>query len=129
MQKTLTGHRQRVLACLDRANGPLSALELYRCLADVMNLATVYRALPVLEAEGFVEGFTVDCSHEGATRYYLAAQGGHRHFFHCTHCHRFYPLEDCGVHEMIDRFQAQSGHRVEGHALSFTGTCQECQTN
>ena len=127
MSKGLTGHRQRVLDCLRQSQAPLSALDLYRALSDSMNLATVYRALPVLEAEGLVEGLSVDCIHEGTTRYYLAAGDGHRHFFHCTACHRFYPLGNCDIHDLIHDFQATSGHRVEAHSLSLTGVCQGCQ--
>ncbi len=127
MNRGLTGHRQRVLQCLQNSEAPLSALDLYRSLSDTMNLATVYRALPVLEQEGLVEALSVDCVHEGTTRYFLAAGGGHRHFFHCTRCHRFYSLGDCDIHSLIGAFQATSGHRVEGHSLSLTGICRECQ--
>lgn len=128
MTKGLTGHRQRVLDHLRHSQEPLSALDLYHALSDAMNLATVYRALPVLEAEGLVEGLSVDCVHEGTTRYYLAAGEGHRHFFHCTACHRFFSLGDCDIHGLVDQFQTSSGHRVEGHSLSLTGVCQACQT-
>lgn len=127
MSRGLTGHRQRVLDHLRGSEEPLSALDLYHALSDAMNLATVYRALPVLEAEGLVEGLSVDCIHEGTTRYYLAAGDGHRHFFHCTACHRFFPLGDCDIHGLIEAFKSVSGHRVEGHSLSLTGTCQSCQ--
>lgn len=126
MGRGLTGHRQRVLAYLRGSQEPLSALELYHALSESMNLATVYRALPVLEAEGLVEGLSVDCVHEGSTRYYLAAGEGHRHFFHCTVCHRFFALGHCDVHRLIGEFQASSGHRVDAHSLSLTGVCQGC---
>lgn len=126
MKKSLTGHRRRVLQALGEAPGPVSALDLYKVLSDDMNLATVYRALPVLEAEGLVEGFTVDCHLEGTTRYFLTRNEEHRHFFHCTHCHRFFPLDTCGLAPVIEGFQQRSGHRVEAHSLSLTGTCRDC---
>lgn len=126
MTKGLTGHRQRVLQCLQNSDSPLSAIDLYRALSDTMNLATIYRALPVLEKEGLIEALSVDCNHEGTTRYYRAAGDGHRHFFHCTQCHRFFALGGCDLHPLIDAFQVESGHRVEGHSLSLTGVCRGC---
>lgn len=127
MPAPLSDHRKRLLSLLQGNSLPLSAQNIYERVSSEMNLATVYRGLQYLEKEHLVRSFTVECDHEGASRFYTLDQEPHLHYFHCTRCHQFFPLEECGLETIIQNFQVKTGHTVQGHSFNLSGTCNTCR--
>lgn len=120
--------RDLVLEALAASPLPASANDLARALGGACDAATVYRALHRLEAEGKAESFAFECAERGIERYYLArVEAPHRHFFHCESCHRFLDLGACRLASLVAEVEAETGAKVEGHSLTFTGTCRDCR--
>lgn len=126
-----TRQREAIRRGLAQAAGPLTPLEVLAVAqADVpgLGIATVYRNLKWLVAEGQVR--TVDLPGQ-APRYEAAQQGpahGHHpahhvHHFHCERCDRVFPIHACpGSIEQL----APAGFRVERHDLTLHGLCAGC---
>jgi len=117
--------RQRVAidSVLRRARRPLSPCELLdetRRSVRAIGLATVYRTLKLLVAEGAVH--VVDLP--GETPRYEASTGEHHHHFQCTRCHRVYDVRGCPGNL---RRLAPRGFTVEHHDVTLYGRCSDCR--
>lgn len=86
-----------------------------------LSLGTVYRNLNLLSDEGVIVRMPFPIER------YDADLRRHAHF-RCKGCTRVFDLE-VDYDESIDTKAAQSaeGFRVDGHDLTFTGLCPECQ--
>lgn len=122
----MTKSRKEVLALLEASPIPLSALEIHKSSALVMDLATVYRTLHYLESQGFAESFYFTCSEKGAGRYYCRRRKPHIHFFHCSSCHKFIPLGECRLKNIEEALERENDLRISDHTLYFKGICGSC---
>lgn len=122
----MTRAREAALEVLRGAGTPLSAAGVLETLGACCDQATVYRTLHYLEARGLAESFTLHCEEHGTERYYVAAEAGHRHWFHCEACHRFVDLGGCRIEGLAADLEAELGLRVRRHVLYFTGLCPDC---
>ena len=123
----MTRSRAAVLAVLDAASEPLSVSSVKDTLDCPCDQATVYRALHWLEEEGMAESFVLSCQEHGTERYYVSAASPHRHWFHCSSCHRFTDLGACCMGNLVEDLERKRGIRIERHILYFTGTCEACR--
>lgn len=89
-------------------------------LIGSIGIATVYRAIRSLIADGFVEPVELP----GYAPLYERAGKGHHHHFICTNCERAYELEGC---ESEIRTKLPRGFRVSGHDVTFFGSCASCR--
>ncbi len=112
--------QETVLRVLEKADGPLSARELWARLRGTgIGQATVYRALKKGVEGGTLQ--TVEVS-SGGLRYEPKGREHHHHFL-CSRCDRAYDLMGCvdGLESLLpDRFQLQ------GHEVVLFGTCGTC---
>ncbi|MDX9783137.1 MAG: transcriptional repressor [Spirochaetia bacterium] len=122
----MTKARQAIKLLLDKAEKPLSALDLGQGLEGLCDLATVYRSLHYLEEKGFAESFVLHCSAHGTERYYVSREAPHRHWFHCERCHRFVDLGACRIGPLLKSMEADAGVQIRHHALYATGLCEAC---
>jgi Fur family peroxide stress response transcriptional regulator len=86
-----------------------------------ISLGTVYRNLMILEEEGEI----VQVPGDPELIRYDRRRDLHHHL-HCGVCGRIYDMPlpyDSGVDREAAR---KSGHRIEGHAVTFEGVCKEC---
>lgn len=123
----LTGPRLAILELLRREEHPLSNREILAGLpAGSCNLATVYRAMHLLERLGLVKRFQFG---DGRARFELIGEGcdGHHHHLVCTRCEAVVELEDCFETGLEDRIARRSGYASVTHRLEFFGVCPECQ--
>jgi Fur family ferric uptake transcriptional regulator len=116
--------RQRAAICLviQAAKRPLSpreVLEQARAAVRAVGLATVYRNLKLLVAEGAVKVIELP----GETPRYEAAPSAHHHHFQCTSCRRIYDVPGCPGNL---RRLAPRGFTVEDHDLTLYGRCSAC---
>ncbi|MGH8914297.1 MAG: Fur family transcriptional regulator [Acidimicrobiia bacterium] len=124
-----TGGRRQVVAALQRADGPMSAAELYRDLDGEVPGSSVYRTLAVLEEAGVVE------PHHGAkgvTRYEIAEWlAGHHHHLVCSNCGAVEDIElpsdmETQLERLVGRVSGMSRFSASGHALEVDGRCSRC---
>lgn len=124
--KRLTKHRQSIFEVVDCAPVPVNAGEVYRKLERRINLATVYRGLQYLEIHNYIQGFTLNCEKHGIVRFYHRIGEPHIHFFHCQHCHRFFPYTGCLIEKQREEIKTEYQFNISYHVLYFIGTCGSC---
>jgi Fur family ferric uptake transcriptional regulator len=84
-------------------------------------MATVYRNLKLLAAEGAVRAITLP----GESPRYEMVEPGHHHHFQCTTCRRVYDVPGCPGNL---RRLAPRGFTVEHHDVTLYGRCSDCGT-
>jgi len=118
----VTRQKQVLGAVFERAKRPLTAHEIReeaRKEIPTLGIATVYRAIKQLVAEGRVRAVAVP----GAGPHYEKAGRHHHHFFLCRQCKRLFDLIGCvrGVQSL-----APHGFRVQQHEIVLYGECVSC---
>ena len=118
-----TQQRSAIRSALEQTGRPLSPLEL---LAEAqkslpeLGLATVYRAIKALLAEGQA----VEVKVPGEPDRYETAGKSHHHHFLCRACNRMFEMNGCPVN--LQKL-APRGYSVEGHDLTLYGRCPTCR--
>ena len=110
---------REVIESADRPLSPQEILEAARVTIAGLGLATVYRNIKLLLADGVLAAVTVP----GDSPRYEAAQSGHHHHFQCTTCRRVFDMEGCPGDL---RRLAPRGFRVEHHEVTLYGRCADC---
>jgi Fur family ferric uptake transcriptional regulator len=103
----------------DRPLSPEEALAAAQRHYQTLGIATVYRNIKSLLAEGWLDPVSLPGQ---ATRYEVAGKA-HHHHFHCRKCGRMYELGDCAG-TVLPR--PPRGFRVAGHELLLYGNCARC---
>lgn len=110
---------RRALAVADRPLSPQEITDLARREVPALGIATVYRNLKALLAEGELRAVELP----GKPDRYEPAGKGHHHHFHCRRCDGVFEVAGCpsGVKALAPR-----GFRTEGHDLTLYGVCAGC---
>jgi Fur family ferric uptake transcriptional regulator len=125
--RKITGPRAAILGLLRTRSHPLTTREILAGLPKGgCDLATVYRAMHLLEGMGVVKRFDFG---DGAARFELVAEGdaGHHHHLVCTRCAGVVEIEECFPKEIESRIAAANGFQAVTHKLEFFGICPGCQ--
>jgi Fur family ferric uptake transcriptional regulator len=117
-----TKQKEAIEAVLHKEHHPLLPDEIHQ-LASLqvpsLGIATVYRSLKNLQAEGAV------CCVEipGQPPRYELANKGHHHHFHCQRCQSVFDLQKCvdGLKKL-----APEGFEVTDHEIILYGLCKKC---
>ena len=120
-----TSQRSALLKAFESAGRPLSsreALELARPFASGLGIATVYRNLRTLAAQGVLK--PVQLPGESTARYELCGKA-HHHHFHCRRCHQVFEVDGCpgNIEPLVPK-----GFVLEGHEVVLYGQCPSCRT-
>jgi Fur family ferric uptake transcriptional regulator len=119
-----TRQRTAIRAAITAAARPLTpqeVLELVRPSVAEIGIATVYRNLKSLLAEGEIE--PVNLPGESARYETTHAAHHHHHHFHCNTCDRVFDVEGCpGSMDQL----APKGFAIQRHELTLYGICAEC---
>ena len=118
----VTRQRAAISLVIRAARRPLSPREVQeqaRMAARAIGLATVYRNLKLLVAEGSVQVIQLP----GETPRYELATSAHHHHFQCTSCRRIYDVPGCPGNL---RRLAPRGFTVEDHDVTLYGRCSDC---
>jgi Fur family ferric uptake transcriptional regulator len=91
---------------------------------DRVGIASVYRALELLEAEGLVQ--RIEVGERGARYEAVVPGGGHHHHAVCDSCGRLTPFEDSSLERAIMRVTDRLGHAVRAHDVLIRGECRRC---
>ena len=123
----LTKGARVVVDALEEYGDLASAQEIYgrlRAKTDkAPGLTTVYRALDILVAKGYVQ--SVDLG-DGEKRYEVVTPGEHHHHLVCETCGQSNHLDQCVVEEIEDTIRAKYGFLIKSHVLEIFGVCKIC---
>lgn len=98
--------------------------ELLRERGSGVGLASIYRALDLLERLGLIKRFDVG---EGIARYEPAHPGGeHHHHVVCDTCGKVEPFEDGALEQAIHRLSDKVSFEVAAHDVTLHGECPAC---
>jgi Fur family transcriptional regulator, ferric uptake regulator len=117
-----TRQRRAIRAALERADRPLSPKEVLtasRRRIATLGLATVYRTLNTLVAEGWL----VEVQLPGEPPRYEVAGKTHHHHFVCDRCHRVFEVHGCpgDMSGMVPE-----AFELTRHEVVLYGICAEC---
>lgn len=114
----MTKNRENILQLIEDSSVPLSAYDVEKL--SKTSLPTVYRALDFLLKTGQIKSFSLhQCNY-----YYPASK--HRHFFTCSKCNQFFPIDDCFMGEYEKALQRKMKIEIHEHFVLFTGLCPNC---
>ena len=117
-----TRQREAIRAVFAEHGRPLGTEEVWkRAKRKVrrLGIATVYRNLKTLQAEGWLVPVVLP----GETPLYERAGLEHHHHFHCRACDRVLDVVACP--KDLKRL-APKGSVLEGHELVLYGLCRDC---
>ncbi|WEF33703.1 Fur family transcriptional regulator [Pseudoduganella chitinolytica] len=123
MERT-TRQRSAIRAAMEAAARPLSPQEILdavRTSVPETGIATVYRNIKLLLADGTIQPVTLPGENP---RYEMAQLAHHHHHhFHCVPCDRVFDVEGCpGTMEHL----APAGFVIDHHELTLYGVCADC---
>jgi Fur family transcriptional regulator, ferric uptake regulator len=119
-----TRQRDAIKAVIQAAKRPLSPGEVLdgaRGVVRALGIATVYRNLKLLVAEGLVQVINLP----GESPRYEMRESAHHHHFQCTTCRRVYDVPGCPGDL---RRLAPRGFRVDHHDVTLYGRCSDYGT-
>lgn len=125
--RKITGPRAAILEILRQHPHPLTNKQIFAELPKgECDLATIYRAMQMLEKLGMVKRFDFG---DGAARFELVEEGddGHHHHLICTQCAQVVEIEECFPAEIERRIARRNGFHAVTHRLEFFGVCPSCQ--
>jgi Fur family transcriptional regulator, ferric uptake regulator len=104
-----------------------------RQIADRLNqggraigLASVYRALELLEGMGLVQRIDLG---EGVARYEPAHRSGeHHHHLVCDNCGSVTAFEDADLERAIERLSRRVDFAIDAHDVTLRGECPVCHS-
>jgi Fur family transcriptional regulator, ferric uptake regulator len=123
-----TRQQAAVAALLEDTEDFTSAQELHarlRSTGRTIGLATVYRTLQALAADGDVDLLRTD---DGEALYRRCSTGHHHHLV-CRSCGRTVEVEGPAVERWTDAVAAEHGFTQVHHTLEIVGTCGDCATD
>jgi Fur family ferric uptake transcriptional regulator len=123
-----SGPREEVIAAVAEVGCSVTAREIADLLRERgsgVGLASIYRALDLLDRLGLVQRFDVG---EGVARYEPAHPGGdHHHHLVCDSCGTVEPFEDDALELAIHRVSGKTEFAVAAHDVTLHGECPSCR--
>lgn len=111
---------REAIAGAGRPLTPQEILELAKSGAPGLGIATVYRAVKGLTAEGTIRAVDLPAQ---STRYEFAACG-HHHHFQCRACDRVFDVHGC--RGQLPQMALPPGFIVDDHEVTLYGRCGQC---
>ncbi len=121
----LTPQREMVIEALAHSGKHMSAEEVYAQVQDrarAVNIATVYRTLELLVAEGLA---TRMLASDGRMVYATGRHGPHVHLV-CRKCGKAFEANEALVAALGERILAQYGFAADLQHLAISGLCADC---
>lgn len=121
--------REEVIAAIAELGCSITAREIADLLRERgsgVGLASIYRALELLDRLGLVQRFDVG---EGVARYEAALPGGdHHHHLVCDSCGAVEPFEDEALERAIHGLSDRTDFAVAAHDVTLRGECPACRS-
>ncbi|MDE9367551.1 Fur family transcriptional regulator [Luteipulveratus sp. YIM 133132] len=122
-----TRQRSAVTGLLSELDDFTSAQDLHaqlRSQGDSVGLATVYRTLQSMAADGEVDVLRTD---DGEAVYRQCSTGHHHHLV-CRSCGSTVEVEGPAVERWAEAISAEHGFVDVTHTVEIFGTCRDCQS-
>jgi Fur family transcriptional regulator, ferric uptake regulator len=120
--------RQEVVGAIAELGCSVTAREIADLLRERgsgIGLASIYRALDLLDRLGLVQRFDVG---EGVARYEPALPGGdHHHHLVCDSCGTVEAFEDDALERAIHGLSGRTDFAVAAHDVTLHGECPACR--
>jgi Fur family ferric uptake transcriptional regulator len=119
-----TKQRDAVIKILEKAEAPVSALDIYAQIekeGTSVWLSTIYRILELFCEKGVVLKTSVL---DGEMAYYELSGDSHHHYAVCVDCHKIVPIAGCPMADFKPKLQGD--FRVLGHRVEMYGYCRDC---
>lgn len=120
-----TQPRKSVLAILERANKPISAMEIHgeiEKLGERVWLSTIYRILDLFQEYNIVIKNPIT---NDEVSVYMLNKHEHEHFAKCLNCNKIFPMENCPLEEFQPKI-SDDKFQVLNHRLEIFGYCASC---
>ncbi len=117
------GAGTQVLRYLEAQTCCRGAQEIYEALDRRIGLASVYRMLDRLDAQGLVQRIDIG---DGIVRY-EPARAAHHHHLVCGECGKVEPFADQRLEQAIEAVEERSGYSVVAHEVVLRGACADCR--
>ena len=124
MKAKLTRGQQWVYELLNSTSNEITAQDIFAQLqaqGRSLGLATVYRAIKVLQLQGLVQARSLT---NGEWVYRPTSEDCH--YLTCLNCGRSVPLEECPAHGLQKKLEENQHFTVFYHTLEFFGLCEPC---
>ncbi|MEI2765611.1 MAG: Fur family transcriptional regulator [Dermatophilaceae bacterium] len=124
--RRVTRQRAAVAALLERTGDFTSAQQLHARLrdgGDPIGLATVYRTLAAMAADGQID---VLRGPDGEAAYRRCSDGHHHHLV-CRECGYTVEVEGPAVETWAEQLGRRHGFRDVRHTVEVSGTCRSCR--
>jgi Fur family transcriptional regulator, ferric uptake regulator len=120
--------REEVIGAIAELGCSITAREIADLLRERgsgVGLASIYRALDLLDRLGLVQRFDVG---EGIARYEAALPGGdHHHHLVCEACGMVEPFEDEALEQAIHSLSGKTDFAIAAHDVTLHGECPACR--
>lgn len=126
-RKRQTRQRIAIEKMLDRTDDFVSAQQVHQLLreeGDTTGLATVYRTLGTMSAEGTVDVLRGD---DGEAFYRRCEATEHHHHLVCRQCRATVEVDGPAVERWADAVAAEHGFADVSHTLELFGVCARCR--
>lgn len=123
--RRLTRQQATIAATMDRLDDFVTAQQLHTLLRDrgeTIGLATVYRALQAMAADGALDVLRTE---EGESSYRRCSTGHHHHLV-CRSCGRTVEVEGPAVERWAAEVARTHGFTEVEHTVEIFGLCAEC---
>lgn len=117
-----TQQRRAILKVFEKTTRPLSVqevLELAKKKSPGIGIATIYRNLKALQAEGLLNLVELP----GGSTFYEVPSVSHHHHFSCLGCLKVFDIDACQIN-----FQSlvPAGFKLQQHEILLSGLCDKC---
>jgi Fur family ferric uptake transcriptional regulator len=123
----LTPARRRLIETIAASSAHLTPAELFEKVGGEksgVSLVTIYRTLEMLSRLGLI----CEVHSEGNARSYLLSRPlAHHHHLICSECGTVLDFTGCDLGTLEKKLASETGFRIDGHLLEFSGKCRECQ--
>jgi Fur family transcriptional regulator, ferric uptake regulator len=121
----LTSQRKVVLEAIMTSHERFTSDDVYDLIHKKhpkIGLVTIYRTLNILTESGLI------CEvHTGKRRSYIIRRPTeHHHHLVCTQCGMVVDFAGCDLSNLEARLSNETGFKIEGHLLEFSGYCLNC---
>lgn len=124
----ITPQREMIVQALGDSGDHVTAEEIYAAVKDrssAVNIATVYRTLDTLVAEGLINRSNL---HSGQAIYATQLHGPHLHLI-CRQCGVTISVDSDLIVPLVQKLRQEYSFEADLQHLTLMGICQPCQTS
>jgi Fur family ferric uptake transcriptional regulator len=121
----LTRQRRAVLDAVTEASSSVSPVQVFDAARErcpELGLTTVYRTLDLLSEIGALRRVHGPDHCEA----FVPAGAAHGHTVVCSRCGQVVEFTECDLRAVAAAAARQTGYRITGHFLQFSGLCATC---